>query len=173
MNAAAFSDWGNMLFMDAIEASPLPETADPALHELYRRWACLARGGHIPLAEEMKFHDIVARNPGAALIEISYRADGTPRYFYKQAGPAHRAILGRDVEGYWLDEIVDGDQIAQYERVYKQVMTDVRPHYWMRLNTPVGSDLFTFERMLVPISSDGNGVDSMIGVWVWIGRQPS
>jgi hypothetical protein len=37
----------------------------------------------------------------------------------------------------------------------------------MRLNTPVGGRLFTFQRMLVPVSEDGKTVDGLIGVWIF------
>lgn len=155
--------------MNKDEGSPAPESAAPGLHELYRRWSGKkTQDGRLPSAGDIGFDEFLEQNPGAAYITIGQHPDGTPRYFYSRVGPTHRAVLGRDVEGYWLDEIVDNDQIAQYETTYNNLVAERRAHYWMRLNTPVSGKRFTFERMLVPVSEDGKTVDGLIGVWIWI-----
>lgn len=154
--------------MNKDEGSPAPESAHPGLHELFRRWSGQLRDGHVPSADDIGFDEFLEQNPGAAYITIGQHPDGSPRYFYSRVGPAHKATLGRDVEGYWLDEIVDSDQIAQYEGTYNNIVSNRQAHYWMRLNTPVSGKLFTFERMLVPVSEDGKTVDGLVGVWVFV-----
>lgn len=149
------------------EGNPAPDSADPALHELYRRWSRLAARGPLPSADDMKFDDLAAEFPGAAMIEVQQRPDASRRYCYARVGSNHTKSLGREIEGYSIDELVAPQQIAHFESVYDRIVEEGRPHYWMRMNMPMGSDVHTFERLLVPVADDGETVDALIGIWVW------
>jgi hypothetical protein len=148
--------------------SPPPAGADPELHELYKRWSAHARSGRLPTADELGVDEIFEKNPGAALIVVEEGDDGSRHYRYKRAGPAHRDALGRDIEGYRIDELVLPQQVAHFEEVYDKIIKEARPHYWMRMHALIGSNLHTFERLLVPVAKDGEKVDSLVGVWNWI-----
>lgn len=148
--------------------SPAPESADPAIHDLYRRWAELAGSGRLPSAADMELETLLATKSGAALITIEPRADGSIRYCYARAGTGHSRALGRDIQGYSIDELVAPQQVAHFENVYDRIVADRKPHYWMRMNSLLGGGLQTFERLLVPVAEDGKTVDALVGVWVWL-----
>ncbi len=153
--------------MAEAEKSPAPGSADPALHVLYERWAESMRGGRLPSARDMDVGALMEDHPGAALITVEPRGDGARRYVYSEVGPAHRAALGRDIRGYSIDELVAPQQVAYFESIYDKIVAEARPHYWMRMNTIFGSDLHTFERLIVPVADDGQNVDGLVGIWVW------
>lgn len=154
--------------MDDLRESPAPSNADPALHDLFRRWAERARTGRLPSAEELDFDGLIEACPGAALISLEPQPDGSRRYIYSRVGKGHGVALGRDIKGYSIDELVAPQQVAYYENVYDRIVAERKPHYWMRMNSLVGSQLHTFERLLVPVASDGKTVDGLVGIWVWL-----
>jgi hypothetical protein len=158
--------------MNGNDGSPAPENADPAIHDLYRLWRDRAGDGRLPSASDMDVDSIAEKYAGMALIAVERRKNGPTRYRYVRVGPAHRATLGRNIEGYSIDELVAPQQVDYYVGVYNRIVEEAAPHYWMRMNSLVGSDLHTFERLLVPISDDGENVDGLLGVWVWLDGRP-
>jgi hypothetical protein len=153
--------------MDLAIENPAPADADPALHDLYSRWAKFASSGRLPSVSDMNIDELVAECPGVAVIEVQRRPDLSRRYRYARVGSEHTESLGRDIEGYYIDELVAPQQIAHFERVYDEIVEKGQPHYWMRMNALIGSKIHTFERLLVPVAEDGKTVDALIGVWVW------
>ncbi|MCT8971111.1 PAS domain-containing protein [Microbaculum marinisediminis] len=148
--------------------SPAPESADPALHDLYRRWADLSGRGRLPSAKDLGLDDLLEVQPGAVLITVEPRAEGSRRYVYSRVGTGHYAVLGRDIQGYSIDELAAPQQVDYFEAVYDKVVDEARPHYWMRVNAQIGTKLHTFERLIVPVSEDGDTVDGFVGVWIWL-----
>ncbi|MEJ8572949.1 hypothetical protein [Microbaculum marinum] len=154
--------------MSSDRKNPAPESADPALHELFRRWVAAARDGRLPSIEDLDYDGLVAEFPGAAVIEVETGISSRTRYRCARAGPLHARMLGREIDGYTIDELVAPQAIGHFEAVYARIVDAAEPHYWMRMNPLRGSAASTFERLLVPVSDDGKTVTALVGVWVWM-----
>jgi len=155
--------------MTGKKPAPPPDGAAPELFDLYGRWIKHADGCRLPTSTDIDVDDLFSRYQGAGIITVGERKDGSPRYFNERVNDTHEKLLGRAVQGYWVDEIVPVDHIQSYERVYSTIISERRPHYWMRMNTPLGTEVIDFERLLVPVSDDGAEVTALVGVWVVYG----
>lgn len=154
--------------MITAQSSPAPESAHPSLHDLYSRWFEFAKSGRIPTIDEMRYDELVAKYPSTLLVEVEKRAESPTRYCYARVGPEHKIVLGREIQGMSVDELVAPHQVEHFQNIYDRIVREARPHYWMRMNSLVGIEVRTFERLLVPVSRDGKTVDALIGLWVWM-----
>ncbi len=70
----------------------------------------------------------------------------------------------RNSTGKWFDEIYDAEFYHRISTDYLDIIRTKQPSYAV-LNMPVeGREYIQYERLVCPLASDGQTVDSLIGV---------
>ncbi len=88
--------------------------------EFYGYWYELAlRRGGVPLREDLNPADIVALLPYVFIIE---KEAGSGRFQFRLSGTGIREILGRESTHCYVDEMLEGEDLATVTEILEQVL---------------------------------------------------
>jgi len=148
--------------------SPVPQDAHKSLHDLYRVWDTVTSRGHLPSVDDIMSDEGIASGDTTMVLRVDRDDRDQPRFTYTHAGPRQGQVFGRPIVGFSVDELVPPQQIAHFVNVFRDILTSKKPHYWMRMNGMFDGAFRTYERLVVPVSTDGESVDGFVGVWNWV-----
>lgn len=112
-----------------------------------------------PAREDIDPLDLKALLPNLFLLES---IDAGRRFRFLLAGRTVRENLGFELSHRHLDELFSGEQLAQAEKPYRQVIAG-QGHYgvqhWLQRDRPV----MEFRRLLLPLATDRQHIDGVLG----------
>lgn len=146
--------------------TPPPAYADPRIHSLFSRWSQFASAGRLPTIADMNLDELFAEMPEIFFVEVQNRPNASRRYFISRASNPLNSIIGRQVEGYSIDELVPQQQIDEFVGVYDEVVDNKQPHYWNRMHMLFENELVSYARLLLPVADDGETVAGLIGLLI-------
>jgi hypothetical protein len=143
----------------------LPPTVDnPRLRQFHEYWRGKMRDGRLPGRADIDPVEIPDLLRSITLVEI-VEDGGKRRYRVRLFGTDHVQYNGRDLTGMFVDEAFAPEDLAKVTEVYDRMADGGEPHHWrMHVLTP-GREFVHYERLMLPLASDGANVDMLIGVF--------
>lgn len=130
--------------------------------DLYTYW--LDRRGNLRVptrgtVDPIDFPHLLSR---LAIIEVVDSPQGRG-FRYRLAGTEIARRAGRDPTGKTFDELYSGDYLTSARQTYLDIIETARPAYSRRV-FPIGSGSahLSYDRLILPVSSDGKAVDQFI-----------
>ena len=151
----------------AQQAAPPAEQADrktieignPGLKALYAYWTARCGTREMPARADLDPMDMRKFLRHIVLVDVEH-GDRT-RLRYRLVGTALAKAIHQDPTGRYIDEMPFWFRKFA-EPAYADVLTRRRPHY-RTINTIENWWIVKYERLLMPLSSDGVTIDMVIG----------
>ena len=155
---------------------PAPQAIDhPALRALFDYWSGRRDGSGLPARRDIDPLDIPQLLPHLMLIDVTLpgqvpakrSGDCVPELRYRLVGTALVRHMGRDTTGLTVGEAYIGTDWEKIHEDYLYVVSRGRP--CLRHNQGVGKDsrTFDYQRLLLPLASDGGCVDMILAAAFW------
>lgn len=144
-----------------------PETAADLLSEaprhrrLYDYWREKAAGRAAPGRADVDPLDLPELLANLWLMDV---LEHPTDFRIRLAGTAIRTIVGRDITGLMFDEVFTGAEGAAVREEYAAVLSSWRPHFAEHTVDWAGREHVTYRRLVVPLSSDGERIDMLLGL---------
>ncbi|MEJ2122712.1 MAG: PAS domain-containing protein [Alphaproteobacteria bacterium] len=151
---------------------PMDEFDHPTLLRFLEYWRSKCREGRLPARADIDPVDLPDMLPGIIIIEVVDEAERR-RYRFRLFGTAHVEFNQRDLTGKCIDEVFGPDDAARTEATYAKVIASGEPHYWRTNVMPPGREFVHYERVIVPLASDGEAVDMLIGMFIFDRIEPA
>ena len=133
------------------------------IQDLKDYWRAKCAGDRLPSRQDIDPVDIPNLLPTLYLIDIA-RETTPPRFRFRLLGDEITEKFQRNSTGKWLDEIYDAEFYDRISTDYLDIIRTKQPSYAV-LNMPViGREFIQYERLVCPLASDGQTVDSLVGV---------
>jgi hypothetical protein len=134
---------------------------DPRLAALVRYWTGLGREGRLPARAAIEPRALGPLLPYVLLVDLVEREP--LRLRYRLIGTGVVRIVDEDNTGREVAQVFGGQLLDDTLADYRVAMDQRRP-VWRRMAylTPLGRP-FEFERMMMPLASDGMSVDGFLG----------
>jgi hypothetical protein len=139
-----------------------PLAMHPKLQRLFDYWQRLRGDRAMPARRDIDPTDIPSLLANVLVTEI---VDPAGTYRFRLAGTGIRDMAGVEVTGKRLDEILEPGPYFDYlVSIHKDVAAAARPLFTRTaVTTREGTILRTTGRLVMPLSSDGETVDALIG----------
>lgn len=134
-----------------------------ALKTLYAYWQSLRRGRRAPARSDIDPSEIVTVLPHIGIFDVE---DSPRRYRIRLMGTRIVSWYGCDLTGRYLDEIDFGTGESFTFAILDQVVDRVVPAHMTGEYTKHDDRTIRYERLYLPLSSDGSRVDKLIGAAV-------
>jgi hypothetical protein len=149
----------------------LPEGAAPKIQVLYNYWQSIhPAGGALPGRRHLDPIDIPELLPNIWMIDVQRPP---LRFRFRLVGTEIVKFTGRDVTGRWLDEIYPDYENTDAFRMHRDCAESGRPGYRKSgvLSNP-GRNYVEAERLYLPLAEDGQEVDIVLVMTLYIGDPP-
>jgi hypothetical protein len=137
----------------------------PEFRQLYAYWRDKCQGDRLPGRTDIDPLAFPALLPGIYLVDVIH-TPGSDRlgFRFRLVGTAHLAINGIEITGMTVDEAFTGDHGRRARAAYEEVVATRRPSVVLNARAAVASRAhMIFDRLLLPLASDGHTVDMLIG----------
>ncbi|HZD25393.1 MAG TPA: hypothetical protein VE631_03970, partial [Alphaproteobacteria bacterium] len=98
------------------------------------------------------------------LVDVSYDAAGTCRFFYRLIGTRITYWSGGDATGRYMDDPVCGEGAARLIDLHETVVRTGRPVLTAGEPALFEGSAMRFDRLLLPLNGTGERVDMILGV---------
>ena len=144
-----------------------PEVRSEKLQALEDYWRSKLHGDVLPARRDIDPWEMRAFLPQVFLVTVTRNP---LRFWFRLVGTGAAEEYGSDVTGRYLDEI-DLDQVREaIIDDYKTAALEARPVYARCRYVKNDGKRVHYERLLLPLSSDGEIVDMLLGGVARIGR---
>ena len=141
-----------MDFVDRIKAE--------ILREIYRYWRGKCREGALPSRADLDPIDIPALLAHVFLIDI---VDGGRDFRYRLLGTHIVESVGFEFTGQLVSEFMRDHEEELRAQDYHKLVESREPQHVIGNMVAFGRDYMSYERVLCPLSSDGEAVDMIFG----------
>lgn len=131
----------------------------PHLRDLYAYWQRKKAGRQMPARADVEPTEIPRLLPWIALVEIT---ENPQRFCFRLAGTQVETFYGGKVSGRWLDELDFSDHNAAIAAQYAEAAQSGEPSVARFAFTKQDGRHIEYERVLLPLSSDGRNVDMLL-----------
>ncbi len=133
------------------------------IDDLRHYWREMCVGDRLPSRQNIDPVDIPNLLPTLYLIDVASETSPS-RFRFRLLGNVITERFQRNSTGKWLDEIYDAEFYHRISTDYLDIIRTKQPSYAV-LNMPVaGREYIQYERLVCPLASDGQTVDSLVGV---------
>ncbi|WP_416899640.1 MAG: PAS domain-containing protein [Minwuia sp.] len=147
--------------MSEDDGDPRPGPMGPKTQELLDYWNGLRGDREMPSRKEIDPVDLRRLLPHIMITEIE---PDTGRFLFRLVGTRVTVMYGNDNTGKYLDEVYFGRHREAITRSYVTAYETRAPHHcWMKFTNREGLE-FDMERLILPLSSDGQRVDKLISL---------
>jgi len=131
------------------------------MRRIYDYWASRRHGDSPPRREDIEPGDVPDLLPHIFLVDVE---DAPERFRVRLAGTAVVACFGVDMTGKTIESLDLGEKRSSILKLYEDAVTSGQPsydrhQYW----TEAYGQRLNYERLLLPLSSDGEHVDKLLG----------
>jgi hypothetical protein len=139
----------------------LPHDCDPRLRCFAAYMVAKALPGLLPGRQHIVPQEIPDLLPHIMLYDLVPRPSGGSRYRTRLIGTRVVDLLGADITGKFVDEVLTGDRGAEIIAEYDQIAMSKRPGYLTGTLTNLGREHMRFQRAAFPLARDGMNVDML------------
>jgi len=131
------------------------------MKRIYDYWMSHRKNGRLPKREDIEPGDVSDLLPNIFLVDV----EETPRrYRVRLAGTEVVAFFGMDMTGKTIDSLELGEHADTILKRYDEAVDSGQPSYAQyRYWTEAYEQHLNYERLLLPLSSDGEHVDKLLG----------
>jgi hypothetical protein len=133
---------------------------------LYQYWSSKSPPGRLPGRQNLDPLEIPDLLFNLALIDI-VRANGECRFRYRLAGTGIAFRAERDPTGKFFEELYDGEYLQKANSTYQSIVQTGLP-FMSRRQFPVGEEYLSYDRLVLPLASDGETVDMLVFLPVFL-----
>jgi hypothetical protein len=133
--------------------------AAPLLAELYGYWSAKRGARFAPSRGEIDPIEIPRLLPHLMLVDV---VEGGARLRYRLAGTEIESRFGCSMVGRYIDEMMRGRYNDYIHELYRELLTTRRALYSESAYGPEGSAPLYTQRLMLPLSNDGNSVDMVL-----------
>lgn len=133
---------------------------DSKLQRLYDYWLGKHRDGRLPAKADIDPVEIPDLLMDIFLVDV---VDGGADFVFKLAGSQVEEIYDGSLRGKSLFSMQDSTEITPVVQQYLDVVTQREPRYRDGDLRVFGKDRWLTRRLLLPLSSDGESVDVLLG----------
>ena len=142
-----------MDFVDQIKAK--------ILRKIYRYWRGKCREGALPSRADLDPTEILpALLPHVFLVDV---VDGGRDFRYRLVGTHIVESVGFEYTGRLVSEFMRGREEEMQARDYHRLVESREPQHVICNMVAFGRDYMRFERVVCPLSSDGEAIDMIFG----------
>jgi hypothetical protein len=130
----------------------------------YEYWLSKRAGARLPRRSDIRAEEIPRLLPYLFLVDVvRARIDDPPAFRFRLAGTQIAVWAGRDYTGAMLDEPSYGPNWRQVHDIYANVVATREPAYSEYSAPWQGREFLTYERIIAPLSGDGETIDMLFG----------
>jgi hypothetical protein len=147
---------------DAATRDVRPLLKSDALKALEAYWRSKRRGDALPRRRDIDPWEMRAFLPHVFLVAVT---QNPLRFWFRSVGGSISENFGENITGKYIDELdLEDDMQKEIIADYKTAATEARPVY-SRCEYVKGDDQrhLRYERLLLPLSSDGQTIDTLLG----------
>lgn len=148
-----------------------PTAALRAHHELLAYWTARKEAGRLPGRAAIDPRDLKRLLPTVSLIDVR-RRDGRRDYRLRLAGTGLYRVYGGEITGKALEEVYPGEVCAEWRRELDSVVEARKPAVGVHSFAWRGASHLSTMWLRLPLASDGNEVDMILGYDAPIGGHP-
>lgn len=146
------------------EEAGLPEAVHADLEAFLNYWHSKRGPRLMPARDDIRPEEIRRLLPGICLLDLDYRAGHLERLRFRLAGTALYDMIGRDVTGLCLHDIIPPPVYRRVRHQFTQIIADGRPRY-RRITWPRGPrPHVVYERILAPLGPPDGAPTMFIGM---------
>lgn len=123
-------------------------------------WRSRMCGHALPSRRDINTWDL--RNYIAQLFFVAVTRNPL-RFWFRDAGADVVESYGKALAGRYLDELANADERSQLLEDYRTAVIETRPVSNMHVHVQEAGRRVRYERLLLPLSSDGETVDMLLG----------
>jgi hypothetical protein len=143
---------------------PVARMKSSRVRELYEYWNAKRGDRAMPGREDIDPAEIKGLLPYVLLTDLHH---DPLRVFFRLVGTAVAQAAGRDITGRWLHEIPLDGGLDLWLQNYERLVRERRPVCGRTRASVRAGDERVFEWILLPLSSDGEGVDKTLELEDW------
>ena len=156
------------------QATDLDAFAGRLEHAAHRRlfeyWCSKAQPGRLPGRQAIDPIEIADLLPRIGLLDVVRDPEGT-MFRYRLLGTGITARAGRDVTGKRFDELYDGPYLERQLTLYREIADQGIP-FESKATFPLERDYIRYDRLVLPLASDGRAVDVIMFLLVFDNTVP-
>ncbi len=134
--------------------------------ELLDYWLEKCASDHVPTRAALDPVEIPRLLPYVNLYDVIWNGGGEPHFRFRLVGTNNVDLYGRDATGRSFEDAYKGETLNEQIQVFSEVAKAWTPILDRRRLPIEGRDFINYERLLLPLSSDGETVDMIIGCMV-------
>jgi hypothetical protein len=151
---------------DARERFPCPRAAtNPKFRALYDYWISKIVGDRLPGRQHIDPTEIRALLSNLMLVDVA-RDAAQVRFRIRLFGTGLYPLWQADLTGEWIEDFVPADKRDDVHAGLMHVVTTRQAQYLSRRLLYPSRDLVAHERLAVPLASDGETVDMLMGLYL-------
>ena len=144
------------------------DQADPRLHVVFDYWRSKRGARAMPARQDIDPAELASVLPYLMLIDVE---DG-PRFRYRLFGTAVVEAFGMDPTGQYIDVVMVGAYKTFLLDLYMDILARQKPVYSTSIyGTKRDARMWT-QRLMLPLSSDGEHVDKVLACQVFLHSSP-
>jgi hypothetical protein len=152
----------------AVDEIPFKD-ADARLHSVLSYWS--GKRGARPMPSRRDI-DPLELGPTVLPHLMLVDVEPGPRFRYRLFGTAVSEAFGTDATGQYIDAVMVGEYREFLLRLYSDLVTMKKPIYSTSIyGTKLDTKMWT-QRLMLPLSSDGNAVDMVLACQVFLHGSP-
>jgi hypothetical protein len=153
----------------ALNAARYDFRADPVLRAVLAYWEEKRRDRPMPRRGDI---DPIELRAVLSHLQITEVIDGGSRFRYRLVGTAIVEAFGAEFTGRYVDELISGERDTFVHACYRAVCASRRPAFVRSKYATTKNIDLTANRMLVPLSEDGTGVNQILGALTFESARP-
>ena len=142
----------------------LLDLSDPRLRRFYDYWQSKHRGDRLPGRQDIDPLEIPDLLPHVSMVDVVGKG-GDMRFRFRLVGTAYVHIAGREYTGAFIEDVFEADDAVRLQAAYREIVETRQPHYWSTSIVVRGNPPVRYARLMVPLASDGDTVDILMGVF--------
>jgi len=143
------------------------QDADPRLHKVYDYWQQKRGTRAMPARRDIDPTELIGVLPHLMLVDV----EEGPRFRYRLFGTAVSEAFGSDPTGRYIDEVMVGAYKTFLLGLYNDLIVSKKPVYSTSIYGGTSEMLWT-QRLMLPLSSNGDHVDKVLAVQVFVHGSP-
>ena len=141
--------------------------------EMFRYWRSLKKHGRLPSRDDLDLVMIRKLLPNISLIDVVGENDAPKELSFRQrlAGTGLYAAYGVEITGKYLNDIYPPAEEAYWRVELKQVVKSRKANVGLHSLAWRGADAMALFWMRLPLASDGERVDMILGYDALLGKK--
>ncbi len=149
-----------------------PASLHPELQQFLDSWLSKhGVGGRLPRREDIDPAEIPSLLPGITLLDVEQSANAL-RFKFRLLGTRHSFANQANFSGRYIEDVLTSDDLAVNLTAFMAIVGRRLPHYYRRGPITFRDRIYPgFERVMVPLSSDGATINMLLGHYIFVGAK--